>query len=123
MNRFNKRQGTLLKKRREMARVVKKRKGVAQLHRTVAQASSGKRTGKSAKKRERAVRLKVLPAKPNMLLVLCMHCVFSACLRVAAVTGEGGAIKEGAVGRGDEVRAGPGSAIAVLSLNPCCCMR
>ena len=63
MNRFNKRQGTLLKKRRELARVVKKRKGVAQLHRTVAQASSGKRTGKSAKKRERAVRLKVTSCK------------------------------------------------------------
>ena len=106
-----------------MARVVKKRKGVAQLHRTIAQASSGKRTGKSAKKRERAVRLKVLPAKPNVLLVYCLCCAFSTSLRVTAVKGEGGAFKEGAIRQGDEVRASPGNAIAVPSLNSCCCMR
>jgi len=62
MNKFNKRTGSAVKVRKLKARVTKKRVGAAQHHQDVLSVSSGKRTGKAIKKREKAANLKVRTA-------------------------------------------------------------
>jgi hypothetical protein len=64
MNKFNKRTGSAVKVRKVKARVTKKRVGAAQHHQDVLSVSSGKRTGKAIKKREKAANLKVRTAAP-----------------------------------------------------------
>lgn len=66
MNKFNKRRTSAVKCKRQKQRVVKKRLGVVEKHKTQMVAVSGKRTGKAAKKRERRERLKVR-RKPRKL--------------------------------------------------------
>lgn len=59
MNKFNKRTGSAVKVRKINKRVKAKRVGAAQHHKEVLSVSSGRRTGKAAKKREKAANLKV----------------------------------------------------------------
>ena len=59
MNKFNKRQASANKARKVKARVTKKRVGAAKRHQDTVHVSSGKRTGKAAKRRERNQRLQV----------------------------------------------------------------
>ena len=59
MNKFNKRIGSAGKERKIRKRVKAKQAGAAQHHKAVLDVSSGKRTGKAAKRREKAANLKV----------------------------------------------------------------